>query len=241
MVNSKGKVYSWGWNNYGQCGIASYHTFTDMVLPNLRRDKKGNVPMIPVINYFSAGKSLNVEEFGTFRQIVLGEDHTFIIDEKGNAYGFGNNERGQLGIGNTWEVEKPTLISELKGKVKEIKTSGDINIAITTNNELYVWPFENFKVNYKPLRLYIDKKIQIQTISCGKNFAIILSKQGILYSFGKSNINGELGTGDFKARLIPEPIYYLADSGEKITQISCGFKHCIAKNSIGKAFTWGNV
>jgi alpha-tubulin suppressor-like RCC1 family protein len=166
---------------------------------------------------------------------------TFIVDNNFNAYACGNNNKGQLGLGNIWEVEKPVLISALKEKVKEIRTSGDMNIAITVDNELYVWPYENIRKNLKPLRLYLDKNITILSVSCGKNFVMILSKQGILYSFGKGNKKGELGVGDLNPRSVPEPIYSLADCEERITQVSCGFKHTIAKSHNGKVFTWGFV
>jgi len=146
-VNSKGKVFSWGWNNYGQCGQPFYTTYTEMIIPDLRRDRKGNIPNIPVVNYLSAGKPIHIEEMGNTKQIVCGEDHTFIIDDNGNAYAFGNNNKGQLGLGNVWEVENPKLITDLKGKVKEIKTSGETNYALTYENELYIWPYQNLKQN----------------------------------------------------------------------------------------------
>jgi alpha-tubulin suppressor-like RCC1 family protein len=210
-------------------------------MPDLHKDKNGNVPLIPVSNYLRSGKNIIFESLGNLKQVVCGEDHSFVIDENCNLFGFGKNDRGQLGLGHQWEVEMPQLISDLKGKVKEIKISGDLNIAITNANELFIWPYENLKQTFKPLRLLMDKKIIINSVSCGKNFAIILSKQGMLYSFGKSNKMGELGLGDNKPRIIPEQIYALSEAGERITQISCGFKHTIAKGSNGKVYTWGNV
>jgi alpha-tubulin suppressor-like RCC1 family protein len=241
-INSKGRVFSWGWNNYGQCGQPMYTSYkNNFALPEVYRDKKGNIQNIPNINYLHSGRSLNIDGLGPVKSVTCGEDHSFLIDENGNVFAFGNNGKGQLGLGNIWEIEKPQLITSLKGKVKEIHSSGDLNLAVTNDNELYIWPFENYKKNYIPMRMYLDHKITIQTISCGKNFAVILSKQGVLYSFGKSNKYGELGLGDNKQRLSPETIYSLADSGEKIVQVSCGFKHTIAKGSTGKVFTWGNV
>ena len=66
------------------------------------------------------------------KQVICGEDHTFIIDQDHNAYACGDNSKGQLGIGHSWDVEHPTLIIELKGKVKTIRSTGDINIEIST-------------------------------------------------------------------------------------------------------------
>lgn len=214
---------------------------SDAIIPCVKKDKRGNIPTIPTFNYLQSGKPLNTADIGPVRQVVCGEDHSFIIDENSNAYCCGNNFKGQLALGHTWEVEYPTLLADLKGRIKTIKSSGDINIAITINNELYVWPYDSLTYRNKPLRFHLDKKITISNVSCGSNFTILLTLQGILYTFGKSNKYGELGTGDYESRKNPEPIYSLSDAGERIVMISCGYKHSIAKSSNGKVFTWGLV
>jgi len=240
-INSKGRIYSWGWNNHGQCGHSIFSTFETVMIPNFNREKNIEFPILPVLNYLKPGKPIIIPEMSNIKHVVCGEDLSFIVDDSGNAFSFGDNTKGKLGLGHTNEVNKPTIITELQGKVKEIKTSGEINMAITHDNCIYIWPVDFFKQNYKPVRLFLEKKIVILTVSCGKNFAFLLTKQGVVYSYGKSNKSGELGLGDYKPRIIPEPILSLAGAGEKITQLSCGYKHCLAKNSLGKVFTWGNV
>ena len=229
------------WNSFIWYSLFNIASLSDVVVPNIRKDKRGNLPSIPVVNYLNSGKPLNTSDIGSVRQVVCGEDHTFIIDENNNAYCCGNNNKGQLALGHTWEVEYPTLLSDLKGRIKTIKSSGDTNVAITINNELYVWPYDVATYRNKPLRFHLDKKITISNVSCGCNFTILMSLQGILFSFGKGNKYGELGTGDFESRKNPEPIYSLSDAGERIVLISCGYKHTIAKTSTGKVFSWGLV
>jgi len=216
-------------------------SLSDAIIPSIKKDKRGNIPMIPAVNYLQSGKHLNTADIGPIRQVVCGEDHSFIIDDNNNAYCCGNNVKGQLALGHTWEVEYPTLLADLKGRIKTIKSSGDVNIAITINNELYVWPYDISTYRNKPLRFHLDKKITINNVACGSNFTILLTLQGVLYTFGKSNKYGELGTGDYESRKNPEPIYSLSDAGERIVMISCGYKHTVAKTSNGKVFTWGLV
>ena len=67
-----------------------------------------------------------------------------------------------------------------------------------------------------------------------------MSKSGLLYSFGSANDAGQLGLGDFKVRNTPTLIEKLRMTGEKIRSISCGFKHSICKNGLGKIFVWGS-
>jgi len=138
-------------------------------------------------------------------------------------------------------IDFPMVLEDLKGKVKEIKTNEEMNFAVTNTNELYFWSYGKELSITRPIKLHLDKKVIVTSVSCGKNFCILLTKQGILYSFGKKNKFGELGSGDYLAREAPEPIYNLAESGEKIVQVECGYKHVIARNGIGNVFAWGNV
>jgi alpha-tubulin suppressor-like RCC1 family protein len=62
---------------------------------------------------------------------------------------------------------------------------------------------------------------------------------GLVYTFGKSNENGQLGQGDTTPRSVPSLIISLKNQKEMIKNISCGFRHTIAKTGIGKVFVWG--
>ena len=77
-------------------------------------------------------------------------------------------------------------------------------------------------------------------MACGTNFAILLSTQGLVFSFGKAAESGQLGHGDTKERLLPELIQTLKDCGERIQAIACGHAHCVVKSVLGKVYTWGH-
>jgi len=194
---------------------------------------------MPIINYAKAEKPLN--DLTNIKSALLSEDYSFVIDDGGNAFGFGCNFNGQLGLGNQMIIDTPVLLDDLRGKVKEIKTNEEINFVLTNQNDLYFWSYGKESNFSRPIKLFLDKKITVTSISCGKNFCILLTKQGTIYSFGKKNKFGELGSGDYNPRESPELIYYLAEAGEKIVQVECGYKHVVARNGIGKVFAWGNV
>ena len=61
----------------------------------------------------------------------------------------------------------------------------------------------------------------------------------MVFSFGKENLEGQLGHGDTSSRSNPTVINKLKNLGEKVNFISCGFKHTICKTNLGKIFTWG--
>jgi myosin-5 len=76
-------------------------------------------------------------------------------------------------------------------------------------------------------------------VSAGYNFGFFLTTQGLVYSFGKDNSEGQLGLGHIYPKDVPELITCLKDAGERIDALECGFMHVIAKTSLGKVYTWG--
>lgn len=83
-------------------------------------------------------------------------------------------------------------------------------------------------------------KTKIQKVSCGYNFGFFISNQGLVYAFGEDNRDGQLGLGHMYPTEFPEIIQCFRDIGERIDTIECGFKHAIAKSSLGKVYTWGS-
>ena len=56
---------------------------------------------------------------------------------------------------------------------------------------------------------------------------------------GKDNSEGQLGLGHTYPRDVPDLILSLKEVGERIDTLECGYKHVIAKSSLGKVYTWG--
>lgn len=168
--------------------------------------------------------------------MICSDEYSLIVDNNNDAYIYRNITKGQKVLGNTNQLFGPTLITELKGKVKFINSSGDMNIALTTDNEIFVW--DNL---YKSNPSKIIKKVIIISVACGDQFSLILSQQGVVFSFGSSNKFGQLGLGNKLTKSSPEPVSHLIEIGEKISQIACGFKHSVAKTTSGKVFSWGLV
>jgi alpha-tubulin suppressor-like RCC1 family protein len=186
-------------------------------------------------------KPPHFEEVVSIRNIDCGEDHSMLLDNEGNIWAFGLNLNGQLGIGHQKIIEKPIKVKGFKSKVAIAKSEGDINFAIDDKGEAYMWPWNDKKGNirFDPIVLPVSEKIS--SIACGNNFVLFLSKQGSVYSMGRSNKYGQLGHGDTNHRYKPTLIEFFQINNERVTQVSCGFKHCAAHSSTGKAYTWGLV
>jgi alpha-tubulin suppressor-like RCC1 family protein len=300
MTNSIGKIYSFGWNNNSQCGLSNKASIQSFILPNVllnnnqnedntdnNNDKNTPLPVV----YYEKKKNLSYIYGINANYIHIFNESCFIINDKGDCYSFGNNENGQLGLGNPFPVENPTLIKILKGKAKSIKSCQDFTLSLTKDNDVFLWfcksknkinknkTNNNYNNNSKtnnsinnnlytteeskeftdiiesgvvygvPFKInFLNKKIKINQISCGYNFAMLLASCGILFGLG-NNKNGELGLTpekeeiDYKNKYFYSPIQntILSDNyQEKIISVKCGFRHTICLTSSKRVYAWGN-
>ena len=236
VLTTEGKVYTWGWNNFGQCGAFPESSKQNYILPEFKKGNNRKYPQLPILNYKSSEENLPIQNID---DILLNENFSIILTEKGNAISFGKNSNGELGLSHKKEIKNAQLMSKFKNKVKTIKSTGNTNMLLTKNNELYIWSITKKIPLQKPTMVYLPKRIQIESISTGKNFAILLTINGICYGCG-SNELGELGLTQAKYCVTPEEIIELTKYKERIIQVRCGFKHTICLTETGKCFTWGN-
>lgn len=93
-----------------------------------------------------------------------------------------------------------------------------------------------------------DGSSKVVQVAVGAKHALLLTDEGIVYSWGSANNYGQLGrtTGeDVTSRQTPLPIVEnfrdnAKGSIEVIVQIACGLNHCLALSQSGKLYAWGN-
>ena len=236
VLNSEGKVFTWGWNNFGQCGAFSDTTKQNYILPEFKKGKDRKYPQLPILNYKSSDDFLPIQNID---DIIINDNFSIILTEKGNAISFGKNTHGELGLSHKKEIRNAQLISKFKNRVKLLKTTTNSNLLLTKNNELFLWSLSKKIALQKPTMVYLPKRVQIESISTGKNFAILLTNNGICYGCG-SNELGELGMTHAKYCVAPEEIVELMKYKERIIQVRCGYKHTVCLSENGKCYTWGN-
>lgn len=71
-------------------------------------------------------------------KFASGYDHMLAMTSGGRVWSFGQNDRGQLGIGTTADHFRPVLVPNLT-KVIDVECGEDSSYALTSANELYVW------------------------------------------------------------------------------------------------------
>jgi alpha-tubulin suppressor-like RCC1 family protein len=75
-LDTKGKLYAWGDNDAGQLGLDDSENGKDGTIPTLIKSEL------------------------TFRTIASGYSHSLALDTKSKLYAWGDNDSGQLGLGD---------------------------------------------------------------------------------------------------------------------------------------------
>ncbi|KAM9331112.1 putative E3 ubiquitin-protein ligase HERC3 [Gastrophryne carolinensis] len=74
-------------------------------------------------------------------------------------------------------------------------------------------------------------------VACGQAYSVALNKQGQLFSWGAAS-DGQLGHSSSEQSIsVPRLIKKL--NQQKILQVSCGNRHCLALSDDGQLYTWG--
>jgi len=220
VVPSSGKMYSFGWNDFFQLGRPTH-------------------PEEHISPY--AQINLPIDNFRP-KTIASGDDHNLVLDYSGNLYIWGDNSKGQLGLGHCRQTSRITILDFLSNDaLQEVKAKGNNSLAVTQSGKVFAWPVQlsSGEKIYRPAELCLPPKIQISTTACGYNFAVLVSKNGLAFTFGRDNKLGQLGHGDTQPRDTPTLVETLKAEGETVMNVSCGYKHVICKTKLGRVYSWG--
>jgi len=77
-------------------------------------------------------------------------------------------------------------------QITRIKAKGIQNVAVTKCGAAYYWPYIDEDGLYHPLpiKMPLPTKLKVKEVSLGYNFAMLLTKDGQVLSFGKDNLAG---------------------------------------------------
>jgi alpha-tubulin suppressor-like RCC1 family protein len=207
IIDLEDNVWSFGKNEDGQLGLGLDLDFS-----------KGNNKPIQIPNL--KGKSIS-----------CGTTHTMVIDLDDNIWVFGDNLFGQLGLGDFQNRYAPIGLTHMGQPFKAKSVScGSYNTTILDlNNNVWIFGnnlYERLGINSDidprlPIELtYMGKIFKAKTVSCGKDFTILIDMNDNLWSFG-CNQSGQLGLGDTIDRSIPTPVLY-QDKNLKCKSAICG-------------------
>ena len=169
------EIYTTGENKYGQLGLGD----------NINRFK---FEIIRIEK--NQDNKINKDDRNDIIQIKCGEYQTFILEKKGELYGCGSNNNGQLDKSKIKKINKMKLLFKC---VKKIYVGSRVSFYISTNNEIYAFgdnianqisSISKQKYIYKPLKFQYQFQSEIQFIESSKYTTYFYLKNGDLYYNG---------------------------------------------------------
>lgn len=251
-LTSKGQVWAWGDDTYGQLGDG----------------KKGGKRVTPHA----------VTGLPKITMLATKQDHTLALDSTGHVWAWGLNISGQLGDGTNVDRAVPHKVPALDN-VRYIATGYRSSLAVKKDGSVWVWGGNCNTKQDKSLASYVSqltidgysdgsggtiesttpeddclhqkylniksnvpKKIEglpkISQVSAGFGHVLAISQSGDLWSWG-CNLYGQVGNGvdgNSEANLQPVKIGGVGN----VVAVSAGYRHSMALDAAGHVWTWGH-
>eukprot|EP00095_Tigriopus_kingsejongensis_P008606 maker-scaffold460_size165339-snap-gene-0.29 protein:Tk08606 transcript:maker-scaffold460_size165339-snap-gene-0.29-mRNA-1 annotation:"hypothetical protein DAPPUDRAFT_304656" len=236
VLSSDNQVFSLGDNGHGQCGrpvIENEDYLKNQVIHTVKGDwlAKGDV-----------GKD-----------VICGQDHSFVLTEGGNLHAWGWGADGQLGSGHYHTCPKPTQVGGdiLGERIVKVSSAGDCVLALNDQGEVFGWgnsEYGQFASITDEQQISLPHKLntrglgKIQDIASGGTVCLVLNENHDVFTWGY----GILGKGpnlDYSKtpELIPKTLfgYNEFNTEVKVKSVHAGVHTQGAVNSNGELFTWG--
>ncbi|XP_072351447.1 probable E3 ubiquitin-protein ligase HERC4 [Scyliorhinus torazame] len=192
-LSKDGELFAWGQNTYGQLGI----------------DTKGASQPVPQCVTSLTGMPV--------AQITAGGEHSFALSLSGAVFGWGRNNRGQLGLKDTEDRYEPNHVKLLeRKKTIHISCGEEHTVVLTKDGLVYTFGAGSYgqlghnstKDEIKPhLVGYLFGK-RVSQIACGSYHTLVfVASSGKIYSFGRGE-KGQLGNRETGDQLVPLPVSF---------------------------------
>jgi uncharacterized repeat protein (TIGR02543 family) len=235
-LSSNGRVFTWGYNDFGQLGD---NTVVDKHYP------------MDITSRFS----LNIDE--KISIISAGLDHNLVITSDNRIFGWGNNMNGALADGTAISKYTPTdltmYFSFNEGEsINEVNSDERYSSLITSNHRVFVWGVNDYgqlgdgtnEFRYSPVEITSQFNLQpgevIVQMVAGKRISIAMTSEKRVFMWG-ANYANQLGDGTTNNMNTPIEITSRFDLGDNefITMVYSGGNHSLAVTSRNNVFTWG--
>ncbi len=221
-VLQPGYLYTWGDNSNGQLGNNSTTSRNLPVQPSSITDD--------VIFHAAAGGL-----------------HSLAVDSDGDVWAWGDNAKGQLGIGSTTDKSVPQRISQLSDIIA-VSAGYQHSLALEDDGTVWAWgdnTYGQLGIDSSASSLRTPEQVEglenIVAISCGYYHSLALKADGSVWAWGYNN-KGQLGNNSTTISRSPVPVRGIGGTGylAGIVAISAGNYHNLALNSEGGVLAWGD-
>lgn len=179
--------------------------------------------------------------------LSAGNQFSMVVTGDGKAFSFGNNQYGQLGIGQMEDKKNVPVRIPVYERIVQAHASNGFGLILTDEGRVYGFGKNSENqlglqtLNYSvpiPVRVPIPEMKFATQISVGDAHALVLTSDGNVYSFGDNSL-GQLGDGTTNQRLgivnVFHPIYNI-----KIKAIASGKFHNLVLDINGNVYAFGD-
>lgn len=217
FLTQLGCVYTCGWGADGQTGKGNYDTSGEIDLA------KGDIIDQRIV------------------KLTCASDCVLALNDKGEVFGWGNSEYGQLDSSEKadTQVNTPRALSLTKGigKIKDIAAGGSFCMILNEDGLVYTWGYgilgfgPNVEQTSKPQQLLpplfgrndFSDQTHVTSIGCGVFHMGAINSDGDVFMWGKNRF-GHLGLGHKKDQFFP---FKTAVNG-KVIKVAFGVDHTLA-------------
>ena len=240
VAKMQGVVYVWGSDSHGQLGLSvtqDPHTDLRMPVPRLLTSLKDEV----------------------IKEIAIGADHCVAVSIDGRAWTWGDNSKGQLGLGQEAPavVGAPALIKTINnvmqascGYTHTLLLTGEGQVHSCGSAEKGLLGHGNTVSVYFPKLITALRAVKIKHVECGGFHSVAITSEGTLYTWGEAQ-GGQLGISmdtiqrrmqdsSISEMYIHTPIRVTGLlTGKRNLQVACGEAHTLALTVDGDVWAWG--
>ena len=191
-------------------------------------------------------------------QVSLGYKFSVALKQDGTVWSWGQNNDGELGLGNTTEYDEPQQITEITEKITDVKTGYYHSIALTEKGEVYTWGYNgngqlgNGTREDSLVPVKVTGLKNVTKVNAYKYMTIALTQNGEVYAWGSGygakpvklnftrkiiDVSGNLVLAENrKAYNLDETKSY----GKDLIKVVAGYNHYLGLTSDGEVYAWGS-
>ncbi len=176
---------------------------------------------------------------GGDQKLYCGYTHTIAVKSDSTVWAWGNNNKGQLGIGTTGQLWYPVQIA---GLATIVDAAGGFEHTVSLKKDGTVWTWGrnaegelgNGSLTQQTLPIQASSLTNVVNVAAGYYHSFAVKGDGSLWSWGK-NSNGQLGVGNTANSSAPMQVNTI----NTVKDVSGGEEFSIALKNDNSVWTWG--
>ena len=216
ILKNDGTLWGCGNNNYGELGLGdtiNRNTFTEITTNT-----------------------------NNIKSVCCGSAHTFILKNDGTLWGCGNNEYGQLGLGDSNNRTTFTEITNNTDDIKSVYCGANYTFILKNDDTLWGCGYNGYgnlglgdTTNRYTFTQVTTNADDVKSVYCNGSHTFILKNDGTLWGCGQNNY-GQLGLGDTNHRYT---FVQVTTNTDNIKEIYCGENYTFILKNDGTLWSTG--